>query len=116
MKKNNSNIEIMSPVGSYESLAAAIKARADSVYFGISKLNMRARSAANFNLKDLKKIADICKKTNVKSYLTVNTIIYDEDIKEMKKIIDSAKKSGISAIIAMDMAVLKYSKKINMEV
>ena len=110
------NIEIMSPVGSYESLAAAIKARADSVYFGISKLNMRARSAANFNLKDLKKIADICKKTNVKSYLTVNTIIYDEDIKEMKKIIDSAKKSGISAIIAMDMAVLKYSKKINMEV
>ncbi len=108
--------EIMSPVGSYESLAAAIKADADSVYFGISKLNMRSRSAANFTLKDLKKISKICKENNIKSYLTLNTIIYDNDIKLMKKILDAAKKAQLSAVIACDMAVIKYANSIGLEV
>lgn len=106
--------EILAPVGSYESLAAAIKAGADSVYFGIGKLNMRSASAANFDIKDLKKIVGICKKAKVKSYLTINTIVYGNEIKKMQKIIDVAKKSGVDAIIAMDMSVLKYCKKIKM--
>jgi len=113
MKKQ---IELMAPVGSYESLHSAIKAGADSVYFGIGKLNMRSASAANFTIKDLKKITDICKKANVKTYLALNTIVYDEDIKQMQKIVDTAKKSGISAIIAMDMSVIKYCNKIGIEV
>lgn len=108
--------EIMAPVGSYEMLAAAIKAGADSVYFGIDKLNMRAGSAKAFGIGDLKKIAKICSENNVKSYLTLNTVMYDEDMKMIKKIADAAKKAGISAIIAMDMAVIEYSRSINMRV
>tara|TARA_Y100000310_G_C20687571_1_gene820069 strand:+ start:91 stop:1350 length:1260 start_codon:yes stop_codon:yes gene_type:complete len=109
-------VEIMAPVGSYESLASAIKAGANSVYFGIEQLNMRSRSAANFTIKDLKKIADIATKADVKTYLTVNTIIYNNDIKLMKQILDSAKSSGISAVIACDVAVINYANEINLEV
>lgn len=108
--------ELMAPVGNYECLAAAIKAGADSVYFGIDKLNMRAGSAKSFTLKDIKKIADICKKNKVKSYLTLNTVMYDEDLKEIKKICDAAKKAKISAVIAMDMSVIEYARKINLRV
>ena len=87
MKKNSSDIEIMSPVGSYESLMAAIQAGAGSVYFGIEQLNMRSRSANNFTLDDLKKISSICKENNVKTYLTLNTIIYDSELPMMKSIV-----------------------------
>jgi U32 family peptidase len=108
-------IELMAPVGSYESLAVAIKAGANSIYFGIGNLNMRSASAKNFTLKDLKKIVKICSSNNLKSYLTVNTIIYDEDLKQMKKILNSAKKLGVTAIIACDLAVLKYANEIKLE-
>ena len=110
-----SNAEIMSPAGSFESLNAAIKAGADSVYFGVGKLNMRARSA-NFEYKDLGKIAKICKKNNVKSYLALNTIMYDEDIKLMKRICGKAKKSGIDAVIVSDIAAMAYARSIGLEV
>src|SRR3989338_2929969 len=100
-----SNIEIMAPAGSFESLNAAIKAGADSVYFGVGKLNMRARSA-NFEYKDLSKAAKICKKNNVKSYLAINTVMYDEDIKLVKRICGKAKKSGINAVIVSDIAAM----------
>ncbi len=108
--------ELMSPVGSYESLAAAIKAGADSIYFGVQHLNMRARSANNFTLEDLKKITEICKNNKIRSYLTVNTILYDNDLELMKKIIDAAKESRISAIIASDIAAIQYANKIGIEV
>lgn len=108
-------MELMSPAGSYESLAAAIKAGANSVYFGVDKLNMRARSA-NFQLKDLTKVAKICKPNKVKSYLTLNTVMYDEDLKLVQKICDKAKKAGVSAIIAADVAVMQYARSIGMEV
>ncbi len=104
----------MSPVGSYESLMAAIQGGADSVYFGVEQLNMRSRSANNFTLSDLKTITDICKEYSVKSYLTLNTIIYDEELSQMMDIVDAAKTSGISAIIASDMSVLNYAHSINM--
>ena len=109
-------IEIMSPVGSYEALAAAIQAGAGSVYFGVGAMNMRARSSANFTLEDLEKIAQICKKNNVFSYLTVNTVIYNREIEEMHILLDTAKKCGISAIIASDMAVMNYCKQIDLEI
>jgi len=109
-------IEIMSPVGSYESLMAAIKAGAGSVYFGVGGLNMRSRSSINFTLKDLAKISKICKNSNVKTYLTVNTVLYDDDLNQMKKIIDQAKKSQITAIIASDISAIEYAHKIGMEV
>jgi len=102
-------IEIMAPVGSYESLAAAIQAAANSVYFGIEQLNMRARSSNNFTINDLKKIVDICNSNNIKSYLTVNTIIYDSEIPLMQKVIDAAVESNVSAIIASDISVLQYA-------
>ncbi|MEA3329662.1 MAG: peptidase U32 family protein [Nanoarchaeota archaeon] len=108
--------EIMAPVGSYESLAVAIKAGANSVYFGIGKLNMRSASAVNFTIKDLNKIVKICKKAKVKTYLTLNTIMYGSDLENIKKIADAAKKAGITAIIAMDMAVILYANSINLEV
>ena len=101
----------MAPVGSYESLAAAIKAGADAVYFGIEQLNMRARSANNFTFEDLASIVDICNENNVKTYLTVNTVIYDNEIEKMHKIIDAASENKISAIIASDMAVIMYARK-----
>ena len=96
----------MAPVGSRESLAAAIQAGAGSVYFGVGRLNMRAGSASAFTLDDLKEIADTCRSHGVKSYLTLNTIIYDEDMDEMRQTLDAARQAGISAIIASDMAVL----------
>jgi U32 family peptidase len=110
------SIEIMSPAGSYESLMAAIKAGCNSVYFGVEQLNMRARSSNNFTLEDLKKIAEIGKENNVKTYLTLNTILYDHDISLMKSIVDAAKENGISAIIASDHAVMNYAKKIQMDI
>ncbi len=108
-------VELMSPAGSYETLAAAIKAGAESIYFGVEHLNMRARSA-NFQLKDLPKIAKICQKNNVKSYLTLNTVMYDEDLSLVHKICDKAKAAKISAIIAHDVAVMTYAKSIGLEV
>ena len=109
-------IEIMSPVGSYEALMAAIHAGAGSVYFGVGEMNMRARSSANFTLEDLEKIAQICKENNVLSYLTVNTVIYNHEIEAMHILLNAAKKSGISAIIASDMAVMNYCKQIGLEI
>ncbi|GHT84417.1 collagenase [Bacteroidia bacterium] len=108
--------EIMAPVGSYESLAAAIRAGADSVYFGIEGLNMRSRSANNFTIADLHKIAKTCAKHHIKSYLTVNTIIYDGDMNRMHEIIDAARTAQISAIIASDVAAMTYARSIGMEV
>ena len=110
------NIELMSPVGSYESLAAAIQAKADSIYFGVGELNMRSRAAYNFTVKDLKKIADICKKNNIKSYLTLNVVVYDNEFKAIKKLCDAAKKAKISAVIASDLAVIQYANKIKLPV
>ena len=99
------DFEIMAPVGSYESLWSAINAGADAIYFGVEGLNMRARSSVNFTLDDLHEIARICDEHGVKSYLTVNTIIYDEDEATCHAIIDAVAESGISAIIASDMPV-----------
>jgi U32 family peptidase len=109
-------IEITAPVGPWESLMTAVQAGADSVYFGIGKLNMRARSSINFTLRDMVKITRICRKYNIKTYLTLNTVIYDEEVKEMKRVADSAKKNGIDAIIASDQAVIQYAKTIGMPV
>ena len=106
----------MAPVGSRESLAAAINAGADSIYFGIENLNMRARSANTFTIDDLREIAATCDEHDVKSYLTVNTIIYDEDISLMRTIVDAAHEAGISAVIAADVAVLEYCNRIGQEV
>jgi len=116
MKKNNSPIEIMSPVGSYEALMAAVNAGAGSVYFGVGSMNMRSRSSVNFTLEDLENITNICREHNVLSYLTVNTIIYNHEIAEMRLLLDAAKKCGISAIIASDMAVMNYCKTIGLEI
>ncbi|NCA79752.1 MAG: U32 family peptidase, partial [Sphingobacteriia bacterium] len=109
-------IEIMAPAGSWESLAAAIQAGADSVYFGIEKLNMRSKSSSNFTTHDLRKIVAICKENNIKSYLTVNTILYDDDISLMREIIDTAKEVEVSAIIASDVAAMMYANSIGVEV
>lgn len=99
----------MAPVGSYESLMAAIQGGADSVYFGIEQLNMRARSTNNFTTEDLKNIVDIAKENNTRTYLTVNSVIYDQEIPLMKKVVDAAGKNGVNAIIASDMAVINYA-------
>ena len=107
--------EIMAPVGSHDSLAAALKAGADSVYFGIEKLNMRAHSASAFTIDDLREIAATCNTQGVKTYLTVNTIIYGEDIPLMHEIVDAAKEAGISAVIASDVAVMTYCNRIGQE-
>lgn len=107
--------EIMCPAGSFETLHAAIKAGAGSVYFGAGDLNMRARSA-KFQIDDLKKVADICKEHDVKSYLTLNTVMYDEDSELIKTMCDAAKSAGISAVIAMDMSVILYARSIGLEV
>lgn len=106
----------MAPVGSRESLAAAINAGADSIYFGIEKLNMRAHSASTFTIEDLREIAATCDAKGIKTYLTVNTIIYGEDIEQMHEIIDAAKEAGISAVIASDVAVMTYCQKVGQEV
>ena len=113
---DRNDFEIMAPVGSRESLAAAIQAGADSIYFGIENLNMRARSSSTFSIDDLKEIARTCGEHGMKSYLTVNTIIYDQDIPLMRTIVDAAHEAGISAIIAADVAVMTYARSIGQEV
>lgn len=110
------DFEIMAPVGSRESLMAAIYAGTDAVYFGIEGLNMRSRSSSNFNLDDLREIALLCSSHNVKTYLTVNTVIYDSDMEYMRSIIDAAKEAGISAVIASDIAAISYARSIGVEV
>ncbi len=110
------DVEIMAPVGSYETLMAAIQAGAGSVYFGVEQLNMRARSSNNFTLEDLKKITGIAHKAGVKTYLTVNTIIFDNEIDKLHAIIDTAKQAGISAVIASDISVIQYARETGVEV
>ncbi|MCR5820408.1 MAG: U32 family peptidase [Bacteroidaceae bacterium] len=110
------SLELMAPVGSRDSLIAALQGGADSIYFGIGKLNMRAHSASAFTIDDLREIADTCREHNVKSYLTVNTIIYGEDIPLMREILDAARQAEISAVIASDIAVMTYARSIGLEV
>lgn len=110
------NIELMAPAGSFESMMAAIKAGCNSVYFGVEQLNMRARAANNFVLSDLQKIGQIGKEHNIKTYLTLNTVLYDHDIKLMKMIVDEVKKNNISAIIAADHAAINYAYRQGVEV
>ena len=114
--KSRKDYEIMAPAGSYESLMAAIQGGADSIYFGIEGLNMRSKSSNNFTIDDLHNIAKICRENNIKSYLTVNTIIYNNDMELMHKIVDAAKEANLSAIIAADVAVLMYARSIGVEV
>lgn len=110
------DFEIMAPVGSWESLAAALAAGTDAVYFGIEGLNMRSRSSANFTADDMRRIVEECDAAGVKTYLTVNTIVYDSDMELMRSIVDAAKTAGVSAIIASDMAVILYARSIDQEV
>lgn len=116
MNEKLGDFEIMAPVGSRESLAAAIQAGANSIYFGIGQLNMRSHSANHFNINDLHEIAETCKAHGIKTYLTVNTIIYDEDMEAMRQIVDAAKAADISAVIASDVAVLVYCRQVGVEV
>ena len=109
-------MELMAPAGSYEALAAAVKAGANSVYFGVEQLNMRTKSTHNFTMEDLPEIARVCKENGLKSYLTLNTIVYDHDVSLMKRILDETKASGITAVIASDHAVMNYAKKIGVTV
>ena len=110
------DVEIMAPVGSYESLTAAIQGGADSVYFGIEQLNMRSKSSNNFTLDDLIKIAEICKENKIRTYITLNTVIYDDELPLMQSIVDAAKGNGITAIIASDQSVIQYANEVGMEV
>jgi U32 family peptidase len=116
MKNSVHTIEIMSPVGSYDSLIAAIQGGAGSVYFGIGQLNMRSRSSSNFTLDDLKKISTICKEKSVKSYITLNTVMYNDDLQVMKEIVDAAKMNDITAVIASDMSAILYARAVGVEV
>lgn len=116
MNRKREDYEIMAPVGSRESLAAAIKAGAGSVYFGIGQLNMRAHSASTFTIDDLREIAATCQEHGIKSYLTVNTVIYGEDLETMRHIVNAAKEAKISAIIASDVAVMTYARSIGQEI
>ena len=113
---NYDDIEVMAPVGSYEALSAAIQAGAGSVYFGIGKLNMRSKSTKHFNLDDLGVISNICHENGVKSYVTVNTVVFDEEIEEMHALLDAVKANGISAVIASDQSVIQYAREIGVEV
>ena len=115
-KYSRKDIEIMAPVGSYESLSAAIQGGANAIYFGVEKLNMRSGSSFNFTLEDLTKIVGICKENNLKTYLTVNCIIYDNDMQNMREVIDCAKSSGVTAIIASDQAAIFYARQVGVEV
>lgn len=110
------DFEIMAPVGSYESLYAALQGGADSVYFGVEGLNMRARSSANFTLDDLKNIVALCSERQVKTYLTVNTVIYNYELDKMRKVIDCAGEAGVTAIIASDLAAILYAHEVGVEV
>ncbi len=109
-------IELMAPAGSFDSLQAAITNGADSVYFGVDQLNMRARASINFTIEDLPEIARRCKEKNVRTYLTLNTIIYDHDLTIIKTLLDAAKKANITAVIVMDQAVIAYARQIEMEI
>lgn len=111
MQSLPTSLEIMAPAGSYESLMAAIQGGANSVYFGVGRLNMRSRSSQNFTLDDLRNISSICKSEGVKTYLTLNTVIFDSELHEMKQCVDVAAEAGISAIIASDMSVIDYARK-----
>ena len=111
-----SDIEIMAPAGSYESLMAAIQGGADSVYFGVEQLNMRAASSNNFTIGDLRNIVSICKRNNLKSYLTVNVVVYDHEIEQMHRIIDAAVENGITAVIASDLSVIRYASAAGIEI
>ncbi len=113
---NTKKVELLAPAGSFESLMAAIKAGADSVYFGIEQLNMRARSSNNFTIDDLAEIAGICREHKIKAYLTINTILYDHDLSLMRGIIDAAKAHGLNAVIASDVAAIRYAKDIGVPV
>ena len=113
---SSGKIELMAPAGSFESLQAALDNGADSVYFGVEQLNMRARSSINFTLDDLQEISRRCKQKNVRTYLTLNTIIYDHDLSIIKTLLDKAKEADITAVIAMDQAVIAYARQIGMEV
>lgn len=114
--QRQSRYEVMAPVGSFESLYAAIDAGADAVYFGVGVLNMRSRSSLNFTLDDLRHIASVCREHGVKSYLTVNIVLYDDDLEAARRVVDVALQSGISAIIAADIAIILYARQIGMEV
>ncbi len=105
------SVEIMAPVGSYESLMAAIQGGADAVYFGVGELNMRSRSARKFDVDDLHRIVGICRENGIKSYLTLNTIIYDEELDDMRRTVDEARVAGITAIIASDVSVMRYARE-----
>jgi putative protease len=109
-------IEIMSPVGSYESLMAAIQSGANSVYFGVGNLNMRAGSSQNFSLRDLSKISSICHKHNIRSYITLNTVVYNRELSRIRQIINAAKLHEITAVIASDLSVISYARQIGLEV
>jgi len=113
---SSGKIELMAPAGSFESLQAALDNGADSVYFGVEQLNMRARSSINFTLDDLQEISQRCKEKHVRTYLTLNTIIYDHDLSIIKTLLDKAKEADITAVIAMDQAVIAYARQIGMEV
>ncbi len=115
-KMKTKTMELMAPAGNWESLRAAVNAGADSVYFGVEQLNMRARASMNFELSELKEISAFCSQHKVKTYLTLNTIVYDHDLSIVKKLIDEAKKQHISAIIASDQAVISYARSAGMEV
>ncbi len=116
MPLKKENIELMAPVGSFESLAAAIQGGANAVYFGVEHLNMRAKSSVNFTLQNLQEISTICRENNIRSYLTVNTVIYDEEKELMMQIVNAAKENNIDAIIASDLAVISYARSIGVEV
>ena len=109
-------IELMAPAGNFESMQAALDNGADSIYFGVEQLNMRARASINFTLDDLQEISDRCKAKNVRTYLTLNTIIYDHDLTIVKTLLQKAKEANISAVIAMDQAVIASARAIGMEV
>ena len=115
-KLTRSDLELMAPAGSFESLHAAIDAGADAIYFGIGTLNMRARSSVNFTINDLHEIARTCKEAGVKSYLTLNTVLFENDLSEARHIIDNVKAAGVSAIIASDIAAILYARSIGVEV
>ena len=115
-KMQRSDIELMAPVGSYEALAAAIAAGADSIYFGVGKLNMRSASAANFTLDDLARIVATAHAAGVKAYLTVNTVVYEDELRTVHEVIDRARREGVDAIIASDLAAILYARRIGQEV
>lgn len=115
-KMEKRNLEIMAPAGNFECLHAAIQGGANSVYFGVEKLNMRSHSANNFRMTDLQEICDICRRHGVKTYLTLNIVLYNEDLKDMRRTLDAAKEAGITAVIASDMAAIIYARQIGIEV